>query len=39
MEYIDGVSLQQLVGRRGPLEPERAAHYIQQAARGLAARP
>ncbi len=35
MEYIDGVSLQELVRRRGPLPPERAAHYIHQAALGL----
>jgi eukaryotic-like serine/threonine-protein kinase len=35
MEYIDGVSLQELVKRRGPLAPERAAHYMHQAALGL----
>ncbi len=35
MEYVDGVSLQELVKRRGPLDPVRAAHYIHQAALGL----
>jgi serine/threonine protein kinase len=35
MEYIDGVSLQELVKRRGPMDPERAAHYMHQAALGL----
>ena len=35
MEYVDGVSLQELVRRRGPLDPVRAAHYIHQAALGL----
>ena len=35
MEYVDGVSLQELVKRRGPLDPTRAAHYIHQAAVGL----
>jgi serine/threonine protein kinase len=35
MEYVDGVSLQDLVARRGPLEPAAAADYIAQAARGL----
>ncbi len=35
MEYIDGVSLQELVKRTGPLNPVRAAHYIRQAALGL----
>jgi serine/threonine protein kinase len=35
MEFIDGVSLQDLVARRGPLAPERAAHYIKQSAQGL----
>jgi serine/threonine protein kinase len=37
MEYIDGVSLHDLVARRGPLAPERAAHYLAQVASGLAA--
>jgi WD40 repeat protein/tRNA A-37 threonylcarbamoyl transferase component Bud32 len=35
MEYVDGVSLQDLVGRLGPVEPAAAANYIAQAARGL----
>ena len=35
MEYVDGVSLQELVKRSGPLDPIRAAHYIHQAALGL----
>src|SRR5436190_2051156 len=35
MEFIDGVSLQHLVEKRGKLEPARAAHYVAQAALGL----
>ena len=35
LEYVDGVSMQQLVGHVGPLEPDQAAHYIAQAASGL----
>jgi hypothetical protein len=35
MEYVDGVSLHELVGSRGPVEPAAAANYIAQAARGL----
>lgn len=35
MEYVDGVSFQDLVRLRGPLDPHRAAHYIYQAAQGL----
>ncbi len=35
MEYVDGTSLQELVGRSGPLEVRRAAHYVSQAAAGL----
>ncbi|MCS7168155.1 MAG: serine/threonine-protein kinase [Gemmatales bacterium] len=35
MEYVDGVSLHQLVKRHGPLEIRRAAHYIAQTAAGL----
>jgi serine/threonine protein kinase len=35
MEFIDGVSLQDLVSRRGPIAPERAAHYVTQSAQGL----
>jgi serine/threonine protein kinase len=36
MEYIDGASLQEIVKRHGPLDIYRAAHYIAQAAMGLA---
>jgi eukaryotic-like serine/threonine-protein kinase len=35
MDYVDGISLQDLVTRFGPLPPLRAAHYIRQSARGL----
>jgi tRNA A-37 threonylcarbamoyl transferase component Bud32 len=35
MEYIEGVTLHDLVTRRGPLTVERAAHYMGQAAVGL----
>lgn len=35
MEYVDGASLQEIVSRRGPMDPTRAAHYISQAALGL----
>ena len=35
MEYVDGCSLQELIENRGPLDINRAAHYIQQAALGL----
>jgi serine/threonine protein kinase len=35
MEYLDGISLQDLVTRDGPLEIARAADYIRQAARAL----
>jgi eukaryotic-like serine/threonine-protein kinase len=35
MEYVDGASLQEVVGRHGPLDPARAAHYTAQAAHGL----
>jgi serine/threonine protein kinase len=35
MEYVDGSSLQDIVGKRGPLSIERATHYIRQAAIGL----
>ena len=37
MDYVDGVSLQELVAKVGPLPAERAAHYIKQAAMGLQA--
>ncbi len=36
MEWVDGVSLKQLVEADGPLAPRRAASYVAQAARGLA---
>ena len=35
MEYVDGVSVQELVARHGPLDPSRAANYVAQAAHGL----
>lgn len=35
MEYVEGVSLQELVAKQGPLPPARAAHYAAQAAIGL----
>ncbi len=35
MEYVDGVDLQELIGRRGRLDPARAAHYVRQTAEGL----
>jgi serine/threonine protein kinase len=35
MDFVDGVSLQQLVEQVGPLSPLRAAHYIYQGAQGL----
>ncbi len=35
MEYIDGLNLEKLVSKHGPLDPIRAAHYIAQAAEGL----
>jgi serine/threonine protein kinase len=37
MEYIDGVTLHDLVARRGPLAPARAAFYLWQVAAGLTA--
>lgn len=36
MEYVDGLDLQALVKRDGPLDPSTAADVIAQAARGLA---
>src|SRR5262245_16457446 len=36
MEYVDGASLHDLVARNGQLPISRAAHYIAQAASGLA---
>jgi phosphate ABC transporter phosphate-binding protein len=35
MEYIEGMTLQEIVAREGPLEPGRACWYIRQAALGL----
>ena len=35
MEYLDGVDLSRYVAGHGPLEPNRAADYIRQAAEGL----
>jgi len=35
MDYIDGSSLQDIVKEFGPVDPQRAAHYIHQAAEGL----
>jgi serine/threonine protein kinase len=36
MEYIDGQDLQRIVDTNGPLDFERAADYVRQAAEGLA---
>ena len=36
LEYIDGVTLHDLVAQNGPLDPHRAANYLWQAANGLA---
>lgn len=35
MEYVEGVDLQRMVGREGPLDLARAVDYIRQAAEGL----
>jgi serine/threonine protein kinase len=35
MEYVDGVSLQELVKAHGPFDVERTVHYLYQAAKGL----
>lgn len=35
MEYVDGISLQELVMRFGPLDPVRACHYVNGIAVGL----
>ncbi len=35
LEYVDGISLSDLVKRRGPLAVERAVNYVWQAAQGL----
>src|SRR5205814_1594786 len=36
MEFVDGLSLDRLVAKRGPLEPGYACYFIRQAAKGLA---
>jgi len=35
MEYVDGISLQDLVRREGAMNPARAAEFVRQAAMGL----
>jgi serine/threonine protein kinase len=35
MDFVDGINLQELIGRTGPLDPIRAAQYVAQAAQGL----
>src|SRR5262249_35450755 len=35
MEYVEGTSLHDVVRKKGPMAPARAAHYIAQAALGL----
>jgi serine/threonine protein kinase len=35
MEYVDGANLQDIVKKVGPMEVERACHYIYQSALGL----
>jgi serine/threonine protein kinase len=35
LEYVDGCNLHDFVRRNGPVSPERAAHYLRQAALGL----
>jgi serine/threonine protein kinase len=35
MEFVDGMSLAQLVNKRGPLEVAYACHFVRQAAKGL----
>jgi eukaryotic-like serine/threonine-protein kinase len=36
MEFVDGMSLDRLIAKRGPLEPGYACYFIRQAAKGLA---
>ncbi|MCI0455701.1 MAG: serine/threonine protein kinase [Gemmataceae bacterium] len=36
MEYLPGLSLQELVDRHGPLPPERAVHFLRQVCGALA---
>jgi serine/threonine-protein kinase len=35
MEYVEGISLDRLVAKNGPLPVEQAAHFLRQAALGL----
>jgi serine/threonine protein kinase len=35
MEFVDGSSLQDIVGKYGPMDVLRASHYVRQAAQGL----
>ena len=35
LEYVQGSTLQEIVGRSGPMDATRAAHYVRQAALGL----
>jgi serine/threonine-protein kinase len=35
MEYLEGLNLQDLVGRHGPLAPARAIHFLRQVCSGL----
>src|SRR6516225_3289472 len=35
MEFVDGLSLQEVIKRTGPMDPTRVAHYVSQAAMGL----
>ncbi|HZZ81582.1 MAG TPA: protein kinase [Gemmataceae bacterium] len=35
MEFVDGMSLDRLISKRGQLEPAYAAYFIRQAAKGL----
>jgi serine/threonine protein kinase len=35
MEYVDGASFQEVIKRAGPLDVNRACHYVRQAAHGL----
>jgi serine/threonine protein kinase len=35
LEFVDGCNLHDFIRRNGPLSPQRAAHYIRQAALGL----
>ncbi len=35
MEYVDGSSLLEIIKKKGPMDPTRAAHYMWQSAQGL----